>query len=149
MSDSFGTPWAVAHQASLSMGVSRQECCSGLPFPSPEDLPDPDFELTSHACISCIADGFLTTEPPEKPHIYTLGVRVCSFGPVLRSETPWTVTRQAPLSMGFPRQEYRSRISFPSPGDLPDPGVQHGCPALQADYLPTEPPEKPFQLITY
>ena len=106
MSDSFGTPWAVAHQASLSMGVSRQECCSGLPFPSPEDLPDPDFELTSHACISCIADGFLTTEPPEKPHIYTLGVRVCSFGPVLRSETPWTVTRQAPLPVGLSRQEY-------------------------------------------
>ena len=36
----FGTPWAVAHQAPLSMGFSRQEYCSGLPFPSPEDLPD-------------------------------------------------------------------------------------------------------------
>ena len=40
----FATPWNVAHQASLSMGFSRQECCSVLPFPSPEDLPDPGFE---------------------------------------------------------------------------------------------------------
>ena len=39
-------------------------------------------------------------------------------------ETPWTVALQAPLSMGFPRQEYWSGLPFPSPGDLPDPGVE-------------------------
>ena len=43
-----------------------------------------------------------------------------------------------PLSMGFSRQEYRSWLPFPSPGDLPDPGIEPGSPALQADSLPTE-----------
>ena len=49
--------------------------------------------------------------------------------------TSWTVARQAPLSMGFPRQEYWSGLPFPSPGDLPDPGVKPGSPALQVDSL--------------
>ena len=56
---------------------------------------------------------------------------------------PWTVACQAPLSMGFPRQEYWSGLPFPSPGDLPDPGIKLGSPALQADSLPSEPPRKP------
>ena len=47
--------------------------------------------------------------------------------------TPWTVAYQAPLSMGFSRQEYWSGLPFPSPGDLPDPGIEPGSPALQAD----------------
>ena len=46
-------------------------------------------------------------------------------------ETPWTVTYQAPLSMGFSRQEYWSGLPFPSPWDLPDPGMEPGSPALQ------------------
>ena len=50
--------------------------------------------------------------------------------------TPWTVARQAPLSMGFSRQEYWS--GFPSPGDLPDPEIEPRSPALQGDSLPTE-----------
>ena len=56
--------------------------------------------------------------------------------------TPWTVTHQAPLSMGFPRQEYWSGLPFPPPGDLPNPGIKPGSPALQADCLPSEPPGK-------
>ena len=52
--------------------------------------------------------------------------------------TPWTVARQAPLSMGFSRQEYWSGLPFPSPGDLPDPGIEPWSPALQADSLLTE-----------
>ena len=52
--------------------------------------------------------------------------------------TPWTVARQAPLSMRFSRQEYWSGLPFPSPGDLPDPGIKPGYPALQADSFPTE-----------
>ena len=51
---------------------------------------------------------------------------------------PWTVACQAPLSMGFSRQEYWSELPFPSPEDLPDPGIELGSPALQADSLPTE-----------
>ena len=49
--------------------------------------------------------------------------------------TPWTVARQAPLSMGFSRQESWSGLPFPSPGDLPNPGIEPGSPALQADAL--------------
>ena len=57
--------------------------------------------------------------------------------------TPWTGACQAPVSMEFSRQEYLSGLPFPSPGDLPDPGIEPGCPALQADSLPFEPPGKP------
>ena len=53
--------------------------------------------------------------------------------------TPWIVVGQAPLSMGFSRQEYCLRLPFPSPGDLPYPGIKLGSLALQADSLPTEP----------
>ena len=48
----------------------------------------------------------------------------------------WTVTYLAPLSMGFPRQEYWSELPFPPPGDLPDPGTEPTSPTLQADSLP-------------
>ena len=56
--------------------------------------------------------------------------------------TPWTVACQAPPSMGFSRQEYWSGLPFPSPGDLPDPGIEPRSPALQADALTSEPPGK-------
>ena len=56
--------------------------------------------------------------------------------------TPWTVTWQAPLSMGFYRQEYWSGLPFPSLGGLPDPGAEPGSPTLQVNSLPSEPPGK-------
>ena len=62
--------------------------------------------------------------------------------------TPWTSACQAPLSMGFSRQEYWNGLPFPPPGDLPDPGIEPGSPALQADSLPAEVPGKPL-LETY
>ena len=52
--------------------------------------------------------------------------------------TPWTVACQAPLSVGFSRHEYWNGLPFPSPGDRPNPGIEPGSPALQADSLPTE-----------
>ena len=55
---------------------------------------------------------------------------------------PWSVARQAPLSMGFSRQEYWSGLPFPSPGDLPNPGIKPRSLELQADSSPTEPPGK-------
>ena len=58
--------------------------------------------------------------------------------------TPWTVTYQAPPTMGFSRQEYWSGFPFPSPGDFPNPGTEPRSPALQADSLPSEPPGKPI-----
>ena len=58
--------------------------------------------------------------------------------------TPWTVAHQAPLSMGFSRQEYWNGLPFPSPANLPDPGIEPRSPALQADSLPSELPRKPL-----
>ena len=57
--------------------------------------------------------------------------------------TPWTVAYQVRPSMGFSRQEYWSGLPFPSPGDLPDPGIEPRSPALQADALTSKPPGKP------
>ena len=62
-------------------------------------------------------------------------------------ETPWTAAYQAPLSMEYSRQEYWSVLPFPSPGDLPDPGVESRSPTLQADALLSEPPGKPLKLL--
>ena len=57
--------------------------------------------------------------------------------------TPWTVARQAPLFMGFPRQESWSGLPFPSPGDLPNPGIKSMSPALAGEFFSTELPGKP------
>ena len=107
-----------------------------------------------------LAGGFFTTEPSGKPwevnkkviwidgetfyikflfYIYALG-RVQLF------VIPWSVVSQAPLSMGFFRQEYWSRLSFPPPEDLPDPGIEPMylmSPALVGRFFPTVPPGKP------
>ena len=58
--------------------------------------------------------------------------------------TPWTVAHQISLSMGFSRQEYWSRLPFPSPGDLPGLGIEPKSHTLQANSLPSEPPGKPL-----
>ena len=65
------------------------------------------------------------------------GLVIKSFSTLV---TPWTIALQAPLSMGFSRQEYWSGLPFLSPGNLPDPGIQSRSPALQADSLSTELP---------
>ena len=64
--------------------------------------------------------------------------------------TLWTAARQASLSMGFSRQEYWSGLPSPSPGDLPDPGIEPmslSSPTLADDYLPLAPPGKPFMYV--
>ena len=76
-------------------------------------------------------------------------VHVClyAFNHSVVSDTfanPWTIVCQAAPSTGFPRQEYCSLLPFLSPGDLPNPGIKPGSPALQADSLPSEPPGKPL-----
>ena len=65
-----------------------------------------------------------------------------SLSRVLLFATPWTVAYQAPPSMGFSRQEYWSGLPFPSPGGLPDPGIEPRSPTLEADALTSEPPGK-------
>ena len=74
-------------------------------------------EVTEHAC--------------EDEHGIVLKVK--SLSHVQLFVTPWTVASQAPQSMEFSRQEYWSGLPFPSPGDLPNPGIEPGSPTLQAD----------------
>ena len=66
-------------------------------------------------------------------------VKVKSLSRIQLFATPWTVTHQAPPSMGFSRQEYWNGLPFPSPGDLPDPGIEPRSPTLQADIVTSEP----------
>ena len=68
--------------------------------------------------------------------------KVKSLSRVRFFAAPWTIAHQTPPSMEFSRQEYWSGLPFPSPGDLPDPGIEPGSPAMQADALPSEPPGK-------
>ena len=79
-------------------------------------------------------------------------IRLIIFAAKMKSEsevaqlcptmTPWTVAYQVPPSMGFSRQEYRSGLPSPSPGDLPNPGIKPRSPVLQVDSLPSELPGK-------
>ena len=115
------------------MGFSRQEYWSGLPFPSPGNLPNPGMEPRSPV----LQENSLPSEPPRKVKVKVKSLSVQLFA------TPWTVVYQASSSLGFSRQGYWSGLLFPSPGDLPDPGTKPGVPALQADTSPAEPPGKP------
>ena len=68
------------------------------------------------------------------------------------SVTLWTVARQAPMSMEFPRQEYWSQWPFPSPGNLPDPGIESVSPmssGLAGGFFTTEPPGEPHYIYAY
>ena len=85
------TPWTMAHQAPLSMGFSKQEYWSGLPFPSPVR----NYEVNEVSELKSLS-----------------GVRLFA--------TPWTVAYQVPQSMGFSRQEYWSGLPFPSPSSSRD-----------------------------
>ena len=84
----------------------------------------------------------LTTIAWKKKKKWNWSVSVMS-----NSATPWTVAWQAPPSMGFSRQEYRSGLPFPSAGDLPDPGIEPRSSAFQADSLPPEAPGNPYSCI--
>ena len=75
---------------------------------------------------------------PER--VYMQNVKLLSH--IRLFTTPWTVAYEAPPSMGFSRQEYWSGMPLPSPGGLPNPGIEPRSPALQAHALPSEPPEK-------
>ena len=119
------TPWTAAYPAPPSMGFSRQEYWSRVPLPSP--------------CI-CIFLHF---------KLYICSVVFCvlsSFSCVWLFATLWTVAHQAPLSMGFFRQEYWNGLQCPPAEDLPNPGTEPASPAsnpLKADSLSTDPPGKP------
>ena len=92
--------------------------------------------LTVVGPLCCCPGDTTCSVPAFKAVIQSLS-RVWLFA------TPWTVTRQAPLSMGFPRQEDQSGLPFPSPGDSPTPGIEPAFPALAGGLFTTEPPGEP------
>ena len=141
----------------LSMGFPRQEPWSELLFSSPVDHSDPGIEFTSPALK---LDYLLLGHQGSHIHmcmcvcIFTLQVitRYCAMCCVLRHSVMsdslqpfWNVVRQAPVSMGFSRQDYWSGLPCPPPGDLPNPGIGPWSPTLQADSLPSELPGKPVR----
>ena len=106
------------------------------PVSSPWPIPVPALPIPSAVGVCTIL------------HCQLVKVKVTSLSCVLLFSTLWTVAYQDPLSMGFSRQEYWCGLPLPSPGDLPDPGIEPGSLTLQADTLPSESPGKPlFQLI--
>ena len=82
-------------------------------------------------------------------HFHSSVAVVSSLSRVYSFATLWTVTCHAPLLMGFPRQEYRSGLPFPSPGDLPDPGIEPESPALAGRFFTTESSGKPTFPLYY
>ena len=114
-------------------GFSRQEYWSGLPYPPPGNLPNPGIKLGSPALP---ADFYQLSYQGSLKILHGGGGLFAQS--CLTLATPWSVACQAPLSMGFSRQEYWSGLLFPSAGDLPHPGIEPGSPALQADSLLTE-----------
>ena len=119
-------------------GISQARLLEWVAISFSRDLPSPGNEPSSPTLQ---ADS-LPTEPSGKPQYFFDGgkiLRLLSWkerkevkllSRVQLSATPWTVAHQAPLPMGFSRQDYWSGLPFPSPGDLPDPGIKPKSPAL-------------------
>jgi len=101
------------------------------PCPSPTPRVHSDSRPSSQWCHPAIS------------YVLSLDACVLWCSVVSDSVTPWSVACQAPLSMEFSKQEYWSGLPFPSPGDLPNPGIKPRSSALQADSLPFEPSVRP------
>ena len=155
-------------------GILQARVLEWVPFTSPGNHPNPRIEPGSPALLTdsllseqpgelCViytchsikkikkkwsnfSQHLLTTSGVSNSNIHRKKERKWSCSVVSDSVTPWTVAQQGPLSMGFSRQEYCSGLPFPSPGDLPNPGIEPRSPTLQADTLPSEPPGKPKRL---
>ena len=158
------TPWMAAHQAPPSLGFSRQEHWSGMPFTSPMHESRKWNWSCSLSRVRLLATP-LTAAYQAPPSMgfsrqeYWSGVPL----PSLYNSTRWgnwkvrvlvtqscltlwpNGTHEAPLSMEFSRQEYWSELSFPMPEELPDPGIEPTSPILHAESLSSEPPGKPHR----
>ena len=93
------------------------------------------------ASIPFLTKSYLSSLPLVT--LFPVLEHVCVLSHGRLSATPWTVPSQAPLSMGFPRQEYWSGLPLPFPGYLPDPGIESVSPLLAGGFFITEPPRKP------
>ena len=101
----------------------------------PDGLQSMGLQRIVHDCMTEEGERALGTQVLEIER-----KKVKSLSHVRLFVIPWPITCQAPPSIGFSRQEYQSGLPFPSPGDLPSPGIKPGSPTLQADSLPFEPP---------
>ena len=129
------------------MGFSRQEYWSGVPLPSPSALPKSPLKMqvievpfrpielewtgaqeSVLISLSGACSSWRTQNHLFKLYLYHRASSAQLLNCVQFSVTPWTVACQALLSMGFPRQEYWSRLPFLPPGDLPDPGIKPAPP---------------------
>ena len=117
----FATPWTIAHQAEPPWGKGRNACVL--------------------SCVQLFATPLTIAHQAEPP--WGKGRNACVLSCVQLFVIPWTIAHQAPPSMEFSRQEYWSGLPFPPLGDLPNPGIEPGSPALLEDSLVIEPPEKP------
>ena len=115
-----------------------------LPFPGEHQACSSLGPASSCGLLAQMVTGQASSEPSSQAHmppltccISFLKVKVKSLSRVRLFATPWTTAYQAPLSMGLCRQEYWSGLPFPSPGNLPDPGIKPGSPTLQAEALPS------------
>ena len=106
-----------------------------------------DYEIELLKVLRKISKWIKSTQNNEYIYIYESDNVI--HWVVSDSATPWSVAQQAPLSVEFSRQEYWSGELFPSPGDLPNPGIKPRSPALQADSSLSEPPGKPLYTYTY
>ena len=93
--------------------------------------------------LNCFFDGCVNRQCHLLTISYTPETLLVVVGALDTHSCLILVTHQAPLSIGFSRQEYWSELPFPSPGVPPNPGIEPGSPALHADSLLTEPPESP------
>ena len=134
------TPWTAAHQAPPSLGFSRKNTGVGCHFL----LQCMKVKSESEDAQSCLTlSDPMDCSPPGSSVHGIFQARVLEWGaiafsgssPVQLFATLWTVARQAPLSIGFRRQEYWSRLPFPSPGNLPDSGIEALSPALAARFF--------------
>ena len=112
----FATPWTAACQASLSFAIS--------------------YSLLKLMSIELVMLFLWTNRLAIWSLVPLFGAHVHSLSRVQLFVTPWTVAHQSSLSMGFPRQECWSGLPFPSPGDLPDPGIKPAFSALAGDSWP-------------
>ena len=133
------TRWTVAYQAPQSMDFSKQEYWSGLPFPSPRDLPDPGIKpgspaLRADALPSELSGKLSRGKFQLKKNELLRGLCMCA------KLLQWRLTLCDPmdcsppgsLSTGFFRQEYWSGLPCPPPGDLPKPGIKPRSPVPPA-----------------
>ena len=127
-----GATWGGWKDRMRNELMSTGRAVSGAPFPQRLHVrpSDPARSLLAHL------------QGGHSDHSLSWEARVCVFSRVRLLATLWTAARQAPLSLGFSRQECWSGSPCPPPGDLPDPGIEPASPALQADSLLSEPSRK-------